>query len=181
MIFPKYFFPLSCWVHHWPPSGHELDAVTSRPLPPKSSKDSSEVGNDVTPQRHPAAPCGRQSRCRTCNLMNIKTQIAPEEECSKSVSLVSNEFNTARVAPTSSSSWVITVESAFFVFFVFFPPLHAEEEKDVGCQRGGLDQKKKKKMEKRMEKMRQMGRTGQQGRKTASCSLAPPLIPHPTP
>lgn len=69
------------------------------------------------------------------------------KEDSKSVTLVGNEFNTARIAPMSSSSWIITVESAFF-------PLYMQRREGCGMLKGvGWIRK----TEKRMEKMRQRG------------------------
>lgn len=54
-------------------------------------------------------------------------------EYSETVSMVGNELNTARIALMSSSSWIITVESAFF-------PL--TEERRMWCtERSGLNQK----------------------------------------
>lgn len=54
------------------------------------------------------------------------------------VSMVGNEFDTGKIAPMSSSSWIITVESAFF-------PLHAEERRIWDVERGGLNQKNEEK------------------------------------
>lgn len=57
----------------------------------------------------------------------------------ESVSMVGNEFNTAGMAPMSSFSWIITVESAFFFFFS--PPPPAEERRMWCAGRSGLNQK----------------------------------------
>lgn len=67
----------------------------------------------------------------------------------KSVSLVGNEFNTARISPHEQFQL-----DNYCGVCVFSPP-HAEERRMWDVKRGGLNEKKK--MEKRMEKMRQTG------------------------